>query len=70
MSVRAKFDALVKGLDAEGLRQLGESVAAEMEGRSAESETTGVDIAVIRPGMSAEEKELATREIARVLREG
>ena len=70
MSVKAKFDALVKGLDAEGLRQLGESVAAEMEGRSGESEPMGVSIAVIRPGMSAEEKELAAREIARVLREG
>ena len=68
MSVRSKFDALVKGLDERALEALRESVTAEMEGR--EEEAAGFEIGWIRPGMSEAEKEQASREIARVLREG
>jgi hypothetical protein len=72
MSVRVKFDALVKGLDADALEALKESVAAELQGRGAEPALfhSAFEIGAIRPGMSAEEKDLASREIARVLREG
>jgi len=64
--MREKFDALVKGLDAGALAALRESIAAELEGRG----EAGFQIGSIRPGMSADEKERAQREIARVLREG
>ncbi len=71
MSVRAKFDALVKGLDESALATLRESVAAELEGRgdvAAQFQST-FEIGAIRPGMSAADKQQAMQEIARALRE-
>jgi hypothetical protein len=67
MKMNAKFEALVKQLDHDALEQLRRSVALEMEGREGVPE--GVPIDSIRPGMSAQEKEQAMQEIARVLRE-
>jgi hypothetical protein len=71
MSVRAKFDALVKGLDGSALATLRESVAAELDGRGAGSTEvlSTFEIGAIRPGMSAADKQQAMLEIARALRE-
>jgi hypothetical protein len=71
MSVRAKFDALVKGLDGGALVTLRESVAAELDGRgAAQAEVQSTfEIGAIRPGMSAADKQQAMLEIARALRE-
>ncbi len=68
MSTNTKFDALVKQLDGDALDQLRRSVAGEIEGRE-EVPSEGLPIDSIRPGMSAQEKEQAMQEIARVLRE-
>jgi hypothetical protein len=75
MSVRAKFDALVKGLDESALATLRESVAAELEGRGGGAAhfqgatQSTFEIGAIRPGMSAADKQQAMQEIARALRE-
>ena len=68
MKMNAKFEALVKQLDGDALDQLRRSVALEIEGREGEP-AEGLPIDSIRPGMSAQEKEQAMQEIARVLRE-
>ena len=72
MSVRAKFDSLVKGLDADALAALRESVTVELAGRKGELADlqSTFEIGSIHPGMSAAEKDQASREITRVLREG
>jgi hypothetical protein len=68
MKMNSKFEALVKQLDGDALDQLRRSLELEVEGRAGVQEQ-GVPIDSIRPGMSAEEKEQAMQEIARVLRE-
>jgi hypothetical protein len=67
MSVKAKFRALVRELDAAGLEELRRSVASEVEGRRQQS---AIKLEEIRPGMTAEDKERAMAEIARALRGG
>jgi hypothetical protein len=70
MSVRTKFDSLVKGLDGDSLTVLRESVTAELAGREGAAELiSAFEIGSIHPGMTAADKEQASREIARVLRE-
>lgn len=79
-NMSAKFKALVKSLDHGALEGLRRSVASEIKGRggSAATQTNPADagqddvihIGSIRPGMSAQDKERAAQEIARVLREG
>ncbi len=63
-----KFDALVKQLDAVGLQELHRTVVTEIEDRGGERQSAPA-IDSIRPGMSAQEKQMAIEEIARVLRE-
>jgi hypothetical protein len=67
VSMRAKFEALVRDLDKEALEQLRRSVTSEIDGRR---ETTGAfQMENIHPRMTAEEKDQAAKEIVRVLRE-
>ena len=67
VSMRAKFEALVRDLDKESLEQLQRSVRSEIDGRR---ETTGTfQMENIDPRMTAEEKDAAAKEIVRVLRE-
>jgi hypothetical protein len=63
--MNSKFDELVKTLDAGTLDELRRSVAAELGGRR---EQTAIQIEHIHPKMTAESREEAAREIARVLR--
>jgi hypothetical protein len=63
--MNSKFDELVKTLDAGTLDELRRSVAAELGGRR---EQTAIQIEHIHPKMTAEAREEAAREIARVLR--
>jgi hypothetical protein len=58
-----RFTALLSELDQAGLEELRRSVAAEVNARR-----PAAQIADIRVGMSAAEKETVAREIARVLR--
>ncbi len=67
MSMKAKFKTLVHELDRDALEELGRSVASEMEGRRRQS---AIKLEHIHPRMSAEEKERAAREIARVIEGG
>lgn len=67
MSMKAKFKALVQELDREGLEELRRSVASEMEGRRRKG---SIRMEHIHPRMSAEEKERAAQEIARVMKDG
>lgn len=67
MSMRAKFKTLVRELDREALEELGRSVASEMEGRRKQG---AIKLEHIHPRMSAEEKERAAQEIARVMKDG
>lgn len=60
-----KFDDLVQSLDPATLEELRRSVAAELGGRRAQ---TAIKIEEIHPKMTAEAREEAAREIARVLR--
>lgn len=60
-----KFDDLVQSLDPATLEELRRSVAAELGGRRAQ---TSIKIEEIHPRMTAEAREEAAREIARVLR--
>ena len=60
-----KFDDLVQSLDPATLEELRRSVAAELGGRRAQ---TSIKIEEIHPRMTAEAREDAAREIARVLR--
>jgi hypothetical protein len=70
MSVGAKFEALVKNLDQGALEELGRSVAAEIGERGLNGGGGArMKIGDIHPGMSAQEKEQAAQEIARVLKE-
>jgi hypothetical protein len=62
--MNSKFDELVKTLDAGTLDELRRSVAAELGGRR---EQTAIQIEHIHPKMTAEAREEAAREIARVL---
>ena len=63
--MNSKFDDLVRSLDAQTLEELRRSVAVELGGRH---EETAIQIENIHPKMSAEAREDAAREIARVLR--
>jgi len=63
--MNTKFDELVRTLDPATLEELRRSVAAEMGGRR---EQTAIQIEHIHPKMTAEAREEAAREIARVLR--
>ena len=60
-----KFDDLVRSLDPRMLEELRRSVASELGGRR---EQTAIQIEQIHPKMTAEAREEAAREIARVLR--
>lgn len=62
--MNAQFQKLVKELDQKTLEELRRSVASELEGRRRK---TSIKIADIHPRMSAEDKERAAEEIARVL---
>jgi hypothetical protein len=64
-NMKEQIANLVRSLDAAGLEELKRSVAAEVEGRRQE---TAFRLEHIHPKMSAEEKEQAAQEIARVLR--
>jgi hypothetical protein len=67
VSMRVKFEALVRDLDKEALEQLRRSVTSEIDGRR---ETAGAfQMENIHPRMTAEEKDAAAKEIVRVLRE-
>ena len=63
--MNSKFDDLVRSLDAQTLEELRRSVATELGGRHEEG---AIQIEQIHPKMSAEAREDAAREIARVLR--
>jgi hypothetical protein len=63
--MKTRFDDLVQSLDAATLEELRRSVAAEVGGRR---EQTAIKIEEIHPRMTAEAREEAAREIARVLR--
>lgn len=63
--MNTKFDDLVRSLDAAALEELRRSVAAEVGGRR---EQTAIQMEHIHPKMTAEAREEAAREIARVLR--
>jgi hypothetical protein len=63
--MKTRFDDLVQSLDAATLEELRRSVAAEVGGRR---EQTAIQIEEIHPRMTAEAREEAAREIARVLR--
>ncbi len=65
MDIRSQFERLVRDLDKDALDELKQSVAVEIEGRSGKA---SIKLEHIHPAMSAEEKEQAAREIARVLR--
>jgi hypothetical protein len=65
MSVKTKFRALVRGLDATALEELRRSVASEVEERRIEG---AIKLEDIHPRMSAEDKQRAMDEIARALR--
>lgn len=65
--MNTKFDDLVRSLDPTALEELRRSVAAELGGRR---EQTAIQMEHIHPKMTAEAREEAAREIARVLREG
>jgi hypothetical protein len=64
MSMREKFDVLVRDLAEDQLEQLRESVAGEIGGRR---QKTGVRIEDIHPRMTGEERERAARDIAHIL---
>jgi hypothetical protein len=61
----SKFQELVESLDREGLDELRRSVAAEVSERR---QKNAIRMEHIHPGMSDEQKDAATKEIARVLR--
>ena len=63
--MNSKFDDLVRSMDPQTLEELRRSVVAELGGRR---EETAIQIEHIHPKMSAEAREDAAREIARVLR--
>ena len=63
--MNTKFDDLVRSLDPAALEELRRSVAAELGGRR---EQTAIQMEHIHPKMTAEAREEAAREIARVLR--
>jgi hypothetical protein len=65
MSMRGKFEALVRDLDRDNLDELRRSVASELDGRR---QKTAIKIEDIHPEMSAADKDQAALEIARVLR--
>ena len=65
--MNTKFDDLVQSLDPRTLEELRRSVAAELGGRR---EQTAIQMEQIHPKMTAEAREEAAREIARVLRGG
>ena len=65
MSMRSKFEALVRDLDRENLEELRGSVASEIDGRR---QKAAIKIEDIHPEMSAADKDQAAKEIARVLR--
>ena len=61
----SKFDELVRSLAPETLEELRRSVAEEMGGRRQQS---SIQLENIHANMSADDREKALREIARVLR--
>jgi hypothetical protein len=65
MSMRGKFEALVRDLDGDNLEELRRSVASELDGRR---QKTAIKLEDIHPEMSAADKDQVAREIARVLR--
>ncbi len=60
-----QFKELVESLDREGLDELRKSVTTEVDERRQKST---IHMEQIRPGMSDEQKDLAHKEISRVLR--
>ena len=58
------FEELVRELDGDALESLRQSVAAEIEGRDAP-----VRVEDIHPRMTESQKQRATREISKVLRD-
>jgi hypothetical protein len=67
VSMRAKFEALIRDLDKDALEQLRRTVASEIDGRRESSGAFQVEN--IHPRMTAEEKDQAAKDIVRVLRE-
>lgn len=63
--MNSKFKDLVESLDREALDQLRRSVAAEVSERR---QKNAIHMEHIHPGMSEEQKDAASKEIARVLR--
>lgn len=63
--MNTKFDELVRSLDPATLEELRRSVASELGERR---EQTAIQMEHIHPKMTAEAREEAAREIARVLR--
>ena len=63
--MNSKFDDLVRSMDPRTLEELKRSVVAELGGRRDES---AIQIEQIHPKMSADARDEAAREIARVLR--
>lgn len=63
--MNTKFDELVRSLDPAALEELRRSVASELGERR---EQTAIQMEHIHPKMTAEAREEAAREIARVLR--
>jgi len=65
MNMREKFDELVGALSSEALEALTRSAASEADQRR---QAAAIKIEDIHARMSAEDKERAAQEIARVLR--
>jgi hypothetical protein len=63
--MNSKFDDLVRSLEAGTLEELGRAVASEIGGRR---QQTSIRLEDIHPKMSADQKDEAARQIARVLR--
>ena len=63
--MKTKFDDLVRGLDPAAFEEQRRSVAAEVGERRGQS---AIQIEHIHPKMTAEARDEAAREIARVLR--
>jgi hypothetical protein len=64
MTVREKFEGLVRELEGEQLEELRKCVASEIGGRSQKS---GFRIEDIHPRMTGEERERAAQDSARIL---
>ena len=63
--MNSQFDELVRSLEANTLEELRRAVASELGGRR---QQTAIRLEDIHPKMSADQKDEAARQIARVLR--